>query len=145
MTASPAAANGSLARVLIVDDNRDAAQMLGILLQRSGYEVDVLLNSTECLSRLESFRPNVLLLDIAMPEISGYELAKQIRTRPEFERLVIFAISGYGDRKHVQWSLEAGCDRHLVKPVDLSALLLGIAHEVEKRPAAQPGRAPQLN
>ncbi|HEX4142362.1 MAG TPA: response regulator [Pirellulales bacterium] len=139
MTASQAATGGSLARILIVDDNPDAAKVLGILLQRSGYEVDVVLHGSQCLSRLESFQPDVLLLDIAMPQVSGYELARQIRTRPAFEQLVIFAISGYADSQHAQWSLDAGCDRHLAKPVELGALMAGIAQEVEKRPDSRAG------
>jgi CheY-like chemotaxis protein len=139
MQASPAAANGSLVRVLIVDDNPDAAKVLSILLRHCGFEVDVVIDSTLCLSHLESFSPDVLLLDIGMPKLSGYDLARQIRTRPEFGQLVIFAISGYADSKHAQWSLEAGCDRHLVKPVSPQALMAGITDEVEKRLKSQPG------
>jgi CheY-like chemotaxis protein len=138
MNASLAATDGSLGRVLIVDDNPDAAKLLGILLQHSGYETDVVFDGTQCLSHLESFSPDVLLLDIAMPTVSGYDLARQIRTRPRFEGLVIFAVSGYADFKHANWSLEAGCDRHLVKPVDFGALLAGIADEFEKRPGSRP-------
>jgi CheY-like chemotaxis protein len=141
--ASPAAANGSLVRVLIVDDNLDAAKVLSILLRHSGFEVDVVIDSTQCLSHLETFNPAVLLLDIAMPHVSGYDLAKEIRTRPQFEQLVIFAISGYADSKHAQWSLEAGCDRHLAKPVNPQALMAGITYEVEKRLKSQPDACAQ--
>ena len=68
-----------------------------------------------------------------MPKISGYELAKQIRSRGEFETVAIIAMSGYADSQHAQWSLDAGCDQHLVKPVQLAALEAAIAHEVQKR------------
>lgn len=70
------AKNGSIARVLIVDDNSDAARTTGMWLELRGHKVVVLTDSTQCLSRLDSFSPDVLLLDIAMPNLSGYDLAQ---------------------------------------------------------------------
>jgi CheY-like chemotaxis protein len=132
---NPGHATGNAAgiRFLIVDDCPDAGKILGLLLQRAGYQVEITVDSTQCLPLLESFKPDVLLLDIAMPTISGYSLAKQIRARPEFDMLIIIAVTGYADPQHTQWSLDAGCDRHLPKPVDIATLKLTIAGVVEKR------------
>jgi CheY-like chemotaxis protein len=131
--------NRQIIRVLVVDDNSDAAHTTGMWLELSGHKVDVLTHSVECLPHLETFNPDVLLLDIAMPGISGYDLAKQIRSQPKFDRLVIFAVSGYGDAPHVQRSIDCGCDPHLVKPVDLHVLKEVIASEVQKSHSALGG------
>jgi CheY-like chemotaxis protein len=139
MDAGPAAASGAPARILIVDDNPDAVRLLAILLQRSGYQVEIVIDATRCLARLAAFNPDVVLLDLAMPKVSGYDLAKQIRACPQFENVIILAVSGYADPKHARLSLEAGCDRHLAKPVDLDALLASIAKEVQKRLATHLG------
>src|SRR4051812_15984603 len=69
-------ANSSTARVLIVDDNRDGATSLGKLLRLRGFSVDVLMDSTQCLSHLETFKPDIVFLDIAMPNMSGYDVAQ---------------------------------------------------------------------
>jgi len=139
MSPSLAATNGSILRILIVDDNHDAAHVLGVLLQRYGCEVDVVTDSTQCLSHVESFCPDVILLDIGMPEVGGYELARQIRTKPGFERLAIIAISGYADAQHTRLSFDAGCDQHLVKPVRFASLEIAIADEVKKRRSFETG------
>ena len=133
LNASRPSDNASVTRFLIVDDCPDAGKILGLLLQRAGYQVEITVDSTQCLPLLESFKPDVLLLDIAMPGVSGYTLAKQIRARPEFDRLIIIAVTGYADPQHTQWSLDAGCDRHLPKPVDIASLELAIAGVAEKR------------
>jgi CheY-like chemotaxis protein len=133
MNSGHSSTHGTAARVLIVDDCPDAGNILGLLLKRAGYLVEVLQDSTHCISHLEMFKPAVLLLDIAMPRISGYALAKQIRARAEFDRVIIIAVSGYADPQHMQWSLDAGCDQHLPKPVDVAALESAIAAIAEKR------------
>ncbi|HEX3725595.1 MAG TPA: response regulator [Pirellulales bacterium] len=120
-------------RVLVVDDQPDGAWPLGMLLKLHGYLVEVETDSERCLGRLESFKPDVVLLDIAMPKVSGYDLARQIRTDSRFETTVVIAISGYADQKHVEQSIEAGCNQHLVKPTTFQALNQAISHEVGKR------------
>jgi two-component system, chemotaxis family, CheB/CheR fusion protein len=127
-------------RVLIVDDNSDAAQTTGMWLELSGCKVDVLTDGTKCLPHLVSFNPDVLLLDIGMPDISGYELADQIKSRPEFETLPIIAISGYADAEHMQRSIAYGCSRHLIKPVDLQVLNDIIIQEIQNRKQLQGGK-----
>jgi CheY-like chemotaxis protein len=133
MNPAPAATGGSIARVLIVDDFPDAANVLGILLERCGYAVDVVIDGTQSLSHLVAFNPDVILLDIEMPETCGYDLARQIRARRGFEEVVIIAISGYVGPEREEWSLAAGCDQHLAKPVSLATLEAAIALEFEKR------------
>jgi DNA-binding response OmpR family regulator len=135
--------NGSQTRVLIVDDERDGATSLGMLLKMRGYTVEVVTDSTECPARLDSFNPDVLLLDIAMPRMSGYDLAKQIRAQWRFDRVAIIAISGYADQQHTALSLESGCDQHLVKPADLATIETILAQTIEKRTEEIRQRQPQ--
>jgi CheY-like chemotaxis protein len=130
---------GSLARVLIVDDNADAAVSLGLLLEFNGYAVDVVTEATACQSHLESFKPDILLPDIAMPRISGYELVSRIRSQPKFEKLPIFALSGYADSEHIQRSLDFGCNQHLIKPVSLDVLDEAITRAVQESHSALGG------
>ena len=118
------------ARVLIVDDERDGATSLGMLLKLRGYAVEVVTDGTQCLTHLESFKPDLVVLDIAMPQVSGYEIAKQIRMKPEFEKIAIVAMSGFADNAHRIRSIESGCDQHLVKPFDLATLETIIIKEI---------------
>jgi CheY-like chemotaxis protein len=127
------------ARVMIVDDEPDGARSLARLLELRGCTVHVTTDGTQALDHLRRFVPEVLLLDIAMPKVSGYDLARQIRAHKEFESLPIIAVSGYGDREHQALSLAAGCSQHLVKPVMLPALEEAILHEIEKRLAQTSG------
>ncbi|MGH8169220.1 MAG: ATP-binding protein [Steroidobacteraceae bacterium] len=109
-------------RVLIVDDNADAAQSLSMLLTFGGHETQVALGSNEALERLESFQPEVALLDIGLPEINGYELAQRLRSMPSFHGIRLVAVTGYGQAEDRQRALASGFDEHLAKPVDLAAL-----------------------
>ena len=120
-------------RILIADDNRDVGTVLGILLRRCGHAVDVVNDGAQCLSHLESFTPDVLLLDILMPDVCGYDLAKQIRSQPEFSTMAIIALSGFADAEHAELSLAAGCDEHVAKPADPSTLGLAMARAVQSR------------
>jgi two-component system, chemotaxis family, CheB/CheR fusion protein len=128
-------------RVMIVDDNVDAAKTTGVWLGLTGHEVEVVVDSKMCLGRLESFCPHVLLLDLAMPGLSGFEIAKRLRAQPRFAKLAIIAVSGFADVKHVQQSADFGCDQHLAKPVDLHFLKRVIASEFQKSLSAL--RAPE--
>jgi CheY-like chemotaxis protein len=119
-------------RVLIVDDNPDAAKTLGMWLEHKGHEVKVVTESKDCLEHLEVFVPDVVLLDIAMPAISGYDIAKQIRLHPKFKKLSIIGVSGFADAAHAQRSIDFGFDHYLVKPLDLNSLDAVIACEVER-------------
>jgi PAS domain S-box-containing protein len=109
-------------RVLVVDDNIDSAQSLGSLLAMMGHEVGLAHDGLEALSAAESFRPDVVMMDIGMPRLNGYEACRAIRSRPWATDVRIIALTGWGQPGDRQRSLDAGFDQHLVKPVDPGAL-----------------------
>jgi PAS domain S-box-containing protein len=114
------------ARVLIVDDNVDAAESLALLLQSDGHTVSVAHNGVDAVSRAESWRPDIAVLDVGLPGMSGYEVASVLRQRgdacPE-----LIAVTGYGQAADTQRALAAGFRYHLVKPVDARDLTMAIA------------------
>lgn len=109
-------------RILIVDDNADAADSLAMLLKVRGHDTCVVYGAREALAGIESFRPEVALLDIGLPEMNGYELSRQIRAMPQLPPLRLVALTGYGQLEDQQRARAAGFDAHLVKPVELAAL-----------------------
>ena len=123
-------------RVLIADDNHDAAVSLSMLLQTMGHDTRVVHDGIEALEEAEHFRPNVVLLDIGMPRLDGYETARRIASRPWAVATQIVAVTGWGQETDRQRAKEAGFHRHLVKPVDLDALrdLLSDGHEPRNEP-----------
>jgi CheY-like chemotaxis protein len=107
-------------RVLVVDDNPDAATSLAMLLEQSGHEVQVANDGLEAVEKAALFPADVILLDIGMPRMDGYEAARRIRaTRKD---IVLVAVTGWGQASDRQKADEAGFDHHLVKPVVLSTL-----------------------
>ena len=113
---------GSPQRVLVVDDNVDAADSAAILLRMLGHEVETAQDGHSALAAVRTFQPQVVLLDIGLPGMSGYDVAKALRAQPENEALVLVAVTGYGQDEDHRLSAEAGFERHLVKPVALAAL-----------------------
>ncbi len=109
-------------RILIADDNHDAAVSLSMLLQSIGHDTRVVHDGVEALEEAEVFRPDVVLLDIGMPRLDGYETARRIRSQPWAAAVQIVAVTGWGQEADRQKAKEAGFHRHLVKPVDLDAL-----------------------
>jgi PAS domain S-box-containing protein len=109
-------------RVLVVDDNRDAAQSLGMLLQMLGHEVDTVTDGANALEVAASRRPHIVILDIGMPGMDGYEVVRRLRLQPTMRTTTIVALTGYGQEADRRKSAEAGFDAHLVKPVERSAL-----------------------
>jgi PAS domain S-box-containing protein len=109
-------------RVLVVDDNRDAANSLGMLLKLLGVDVRVVGNGRAALELIPCYRPSVVLLDIGMPEMDGYEVARKIRALPEFEGLTLIALTGWGQENDRERSRLAGFDHHLIKPADITTL-----------------------
>ncbi len=109
-------------RVLVVDDNRDAAVSLGKLLGVLGAEVQVAHDGPSALAVVPTFRPNVVLLDIGMPGMNGYEVARRIREQPDGRNLMLIALTGWGQEQDRRLASEAGFDHHLLKPADVSAL-----------------------
>jgi CheY-like chemotaxis protein len=109
-----------LRRILIVDDNRDAAESLAFLLRILGHEVRSVVSGEEALQVLNAFQSDVILLDLGMPGMTGYDLARRIRERPEGTAAVLVALSGWGQAEDRQRTKECGFNYHLVKPADLS-------------------------
>jgi len=111
--------NGNL-RVLVVDDNADAAQMLAALLEVQGHAVSVEYDARGALARARSEHPDVLLLDIGLPDMDGYELARRLRAQPENAGATLVALTGYGQNQDRAAARQAGFDHYLVKPADLN-------------------------
>jgi PAS domain S-box-containing protein len=115
-------------RLLVVDDNKDAADSLALLLRLQGHEVRVAYDGFAALELVKGYRPTMVFLDIAMPGVNGYEVARRLRRQPGLENVRLAALTGYGQEEDRRLSREASFDHHLVKPVDpeaLDALLAG--------------------
>jgi CheY-like chemotaxis protein len=117
----PTPANGRN-RILIADDNYDSATSLSILLNHAGYEVRTAGDGIQALETAEQFRPDIVLLDIGMPQLNGYDVARRLRNQPWGQRVLLIAITGWGGADHRQQTTEAGFDHHLTKPVDPASL-----------------------
>jgi len=109
-------------RILVVDDNVDAAMSLSQLLQLDGHDTEAVYGAIEALERVPAFKPDVVLLDIGLPQMNGYEVARRLRQLDDVPRLKLVALTGYGQSEDRQRALAAGFDAHLAKPVDLTAL-----------------------
>jgi two-component system CheB/CheR fusion protein len=121
--APSAARRRSLQRILVVDDNPDAADTLAEALRLEGHEVRVALDGPGALAIAPGFRPHSALLDIGLPVMDGYELAGKLRNHPALAGIRLIAVSGYGQPTDRRRSLDAGFAEHLVKPVELEAIL----------------------
>lgn len=104
-------------KVLVVDDNRDAALSLQMLTNLLGYESRTANDGVEALEVADNFAPDVVLLDLGMPRMDGFEACRRMRERPWGARAVVIAITGWGQPEHVQLAKAAGFDMHLLKPV----------------------------
>src|SRR5262245_62870443 len=110
-------------RVLVVDDCRDGANSLATLVRIWGHEARVAYDGPDALRQAVAFRPDVFLLDIGMPELDGYHLARDFRQSDEFRDALVVAVSGFGDPVHLTLGEQAGFDCYMIKPVDAIALL----------------------
>ena len=123
----PAAARepgaSSARRILVVDDNRDAATSLAMLLELTGNEIQTAYDGLEALEAAEAFRPDLVLLDIGLPELNGYEVARKIREQPWGQTIVLMALTGWGQEEDRRKSRDAGFNGHMVKPVEYATLL----------------------
>jgi PAS domain S-box-containing protein len=109
-------------RILVVDDNRDAAESLRMMLELLGADVRVAYNGRDAIARFAEYQPAAMLLDIGMPGMDGYEVAREIRARADGTTALIVALTGWGQEDDRRQSREAGFDHHLVKPADLETL-----------------------
>src|SRR5688572_17703154 len=125
-------------RVLVVDDNADAAESIAVLLQMEGHEVKTVTDAMQALSCLETFAPQVAIIDIGLPGMNGYELAAGIRANSTQPKPLLIALTGYGQAEDFDRSRDAGFDHHFVKPAELRAIQSAIddglaADDVEER------------
>ena len=119
---APAPAASSSLRIVIADDNADAAETLGSLLEIMGHSVLRVDNGEAAVNAVAEFEPELVLLDIGMPKLNGYEACKRIRSLPGHRSMTIAALTGWGQAKDVAEATSAGFDRHMVKPIEMGAL-----------------------
>ena len=110
-------------RILVVDDSVDSATSLATFLQLMGNETHTAFDGLEALQVADAVQPDVVLLDIGMPRLNGYETARRIRARPWADQVVLVAVTGFGQEEDRQKARDAGFDHHMVKPIDASSLL----------------------
>ena len=119
-------------RLLIVDDNRDSADSLALLLESQGFAVCVAYDGLQAIDAALSFRPDVLIVDLVMPALDGFQVAKKLRAKPEFATAVFVALSGCADQPHFDEASKAEFDEYIVKPPNIK-LLLAILSEASER------------
>jgi len=118
----PPITNEHRCRVLVVDDNEDSVDSLAMLLRMLGHEVMIAQDGERALQVADEFQPGVAILDIGLPKVNGYDLAKRMRERPWARELVLVALTGWGQEQHRRRSAEAGFNHHLTKPVEFNVL-----------------------
>jgi CheY-like chemotaxis protein len=109
-------------RILVVDDNIDSAEVLGTLLEQLGHEVFVAYTGARAIEVAHERRPDVILLDLALPDVSGYDVARTLRRDSQLAGVRIIGLSGFGGDEHRKRALEAGLDDYVVKPVAMESL-----------------------
>jgi len=128
MDAVQAADESRPLRILVVDDNADAAETLAMLLQEFGHEVSVVLEAPVAVAAALEFQPDVAFLDLGMPQLNGFDLARELRRQPALKDLYLTALSGWGTDEDRLKSQNAGFDHHLTKPVMLSKVTETLSH-----------------
>ncbi len=121
-------------RVLIVDDNADSAESMAVLLRLRGHEVRLAYDGQSALEKAQTFRPDVMFLDLSLPKMDGYEVARRLRLEPEMKDILLVAMTGYGSEEDRQRTQEAGFYTHLIKPVDFDKV-----EELLSSPPGLPG------
>jgi len=120
-------------RILVADDNCDAAEALSLQLQLAGHDVRTAHDGADALAMTESFEPDIVLLDLGMPKMDGYEVARRVRMRPQGRRVRLIALTGWGQQQDRDRTAAAGFDAHLVKPVSEAHLFQALATAVDTR------------
>lgn len=108
--------------ILLVDDNEDSAESMAMILELEGHDVKLAFDGATALALAAEHKPTVILLDITLPDMDGYEVARRLRATPEGREATILAVTGYGSADDVRRSKEAGINRHLTKPLDPTTL-----------------------
>jgi CheY-like chemotaxis protein len=126
-------------RILVADDNRDAAEALSMLLRFAGHEIVTVHAGLDVLPAMERHEIDACILDIGMPDLNGYEVARRIRATPGFGHVLLIALTGWGQQRDVERAREAGFDRHFTKPVDGADLEAVLAEPRASRRAEREG------
>jgi CheY-like chemotaxis protein len=141
-TVEPHTGAGPKRRILVADDNRDSANSMAMMLKLRGNEVRTAHDGIAAVEAAETFRPEVVLIDVEMPRLNGYDATRRIREQPWGRDMTVVALTGWGQEGNRLESHEAGCDGHLVKPVnlaDLEKLLTQLVGDAgHERPSRQP-------
>jgi CheY-like chemotaxis protein len=125
-------------RILVVDDNQDAAISFAMLLKEMGHEVDTACDGREGVAKAETFGPDLIFLDLGMPGMDGIEAGKYLRALPGGKSMILVALTGWAQNRDLQRTREAGFDGHLLKPIDPVALDRLLAMPVPAAPHTQP-------
>ena len=136
VTHKPAPAQAAASRILVVDDLQASAETLMTLLEMEGFQVRVAHEGQEALAIAREFKPHVVLLDIGLPGMNGFEVAHGLRSQPESHDALLIALTGYGEAESRSRSAQAGFDFHMVKPADVNLLLTMLANPQEARRTA---------
>jgi len=142
MRKPPTEPSGRPLRVLVVDDNEDAATMLGMRLKRAGHTIQLVCDGLAAVDAAVDFLPDVVLLDIGLPGMDGYEVARRLRQLPLLEGVVLVATTGYGQDADRRLAELAGFDHHLVKPTDFGKLTQILAAVPQRARGVDPGATP---
>jgi CheY-like chemotaxis protein len=140
---APQAGSAGGCRVLVVDDNRDAAETTGMFLELAGHQVKAVGDGYQALASAPVYAPDVVVLDIGLPGLDGYEVARRLRRLPQTEHALLIALTGYGQANDQRQAEQAGFDAHYVKPTDPGVLVARIRAWRESAgaaPALEPGR-----
>jgi CheY-like chemotaxis protein/anti-sigma regulatory factor (Ser/Thr protein kinase) len=137
--AASSGADGRKIQVLVVDDNEDAADSLAALLEIDGFDVRTVYDGAAAIAEAAEHQPDMIIMDLGMPGMDGYETARAIRQRPGAERILMLALTGWGQSDARRRTVEAGFDHHLVKPVELDQIirLAGARHNRDQVQAAR--------
>ncbi|HZU37915.1 MAG TPA: response regulator [Gemmataceae bacterium] len=125
-------------RVLIVDDEDDVVESMGMLLEAWGHTIFPAFSGSQALALAEQHQPDAVLLDLGLPDLDGCDVARRLRQVPGMEGALILSISGYGQDEHRRRALDAGCDRHLTKPVPFDEVETLLAEHATKQAGAAP-------
>jgi CheY-like chemotaxis protein len=110
-------------RILIADDNRDAADSLAMLLRMEGHDVTVVHDGRQAVATIDSFQPEIVMLDIGMPELNGYEVARHVRQGPLGTLITLIAVTGWGQASDKARAAAAGFNHHFTKPIEPEGLI----------------------
>ena len=122
LNSSPTTDNLHSYRILVVDDNENCAKVMMWTMEMLGHTAQMATDGQIAIELAKSFRPHVVLLDIGLPQMNGYEICQRMRNEPVLKDTVFVAQTGWGQKEHRERSKEAGFDHHLVKPIDMKAL-----------------------